>query len=76
MVSEVWRPPGRAQIEKKHAPKPVQKTAPKFVRFFAISAAQMDPKWVPNRIQNRSKNGSENGTIFEFNVVVHGGPRR
>ena len=46
MVSEVWRPPGRAQIEKKRAPKPVQKTAPKFVRFFAISGAQKNPKWL------------------------------
>ena len=46
MISEVWRPPGRAQIEKKRAPKPVQKTAPKFVRFFAILGAQMNPNWV------------------------------
>ena len=76
MVSEVWRPPGRAQIEKKRAPKPVQKTAPKFVRFFAISGAQMDPKSAQNRIQNRSKNRSENKTLFSFNGEVRGGPGR
>ena len=53
MVFEVWRPRGRAQIQKKRDPKPIQKTGLEILRFFAILGAKMDPKWDPNRIQNR-----------------------
>ena len=47
IVSEVWRPPGRAQIEKKRAPKPAQKTAPKFMRFFRDFGCPNGSKMAP-----------------------------
>ena len=73
MVFEVRRPRGRAQIQKKRVPKPIQKTSLKIMRFSAILGPKLEPKWVQNRIQNRKKNRCENTAAFSFNVEVRGG---
>ena len=44
MVFEVRRPRGRAQIQKKRVPKPIQKTSLKIMRFSAILGPKMEPK--------------------------------
>ena len=75
MVFEVRRPRGRTQIHKKCAPKPIQKTSLKIMRFSAILGPKMEPKWIQNRIQNPQKNTSENREARVFKAEVRGGPR-
>ena len=74
MVFEVRRPRGRTQMQKRSAPKPMQKTSLKIMRFFVILGPKMEPKWIQNRIQNSQKNRSENREARMFKTEVRGGP--